>query len=310
MPDGAQVDNPFQIPRMTPDPCQPLRPWEVPAHLDYYVPVDKTEAAFSEFQRQTRSPESLVAHGRLVVVVGGQGCGKTSLINRCTASIHETLVNIGVTPVIADLTTEGMSNQTIPDRMRHVCTILIDQLTLEQRLDNNTLDELTGRIDSPERVYPLLSRALKRHADAGDNLAVVVLLPPSDLVSEIIKYAGLVRPRLLFFAESSYLEAHSGWQSRLPPAPAPPIALAVGILETRDGYVFSEERLRHHGDGRMPRVSEKTMNKLQDYKPSLTIGQLQRLLFGVYEDLLGRDTPVTEVTLEHITEYFFRHGTS
>ncbi|MGH3902813.1 MAG: hypothetical protein ACRDTE_01225 [Pseudonocardiaceae bacterium] len=307
--DGAEIVNPFRIPRMTPNSYQPLRPWDVAEHLDYYVGVDKTEDAFREFELQTRNPESLVADGRLVVVLGGQGCGKTSLIHRCTASVCGTLRTLKVTPVIVNLTREGMLNHAIPARMSDVCSGLIDQLDIDQRLNRSILEELKSRKDSPVDVYSYLSKVLQRQANNGDDLVVVVLLPPSDLVEEIINYARLVRPRLLFFAESSFVNEHSGWQSRLGSSCVPPIRLAVGILEPDDGFLFADTRLEsHRGDGITPSVSEATMDELQKKRPALTIGQLQRLLCGVYGELLKQPTPVPEVTVQHFKDYYFNPG--
>ncbi|HEU0089633.1 MAG TPA: AAA-like domain-containing protein [Pseudonocardiaceae bacterium] len=292
---------------MPPEPCPPLRPWEWDIHLEYYVAVDKTEAAFADFERQTRSPESLTAHGRLVVVLGGEGCGKTSLINRCIASTQKNLKAVGVASIIVDLTVEAKNNQSIAERMRHVCDSLIDQLDVDQRLDKEILEELR-RKESPEKAYSYLSMVLKRIAATDDaDLAVIVLLPPSDdLAEEVVKYSDLVRPRLLFFAESSYLAANRGWQAKLTRSgPAPPIVLTVGILDPRDGYVFARERLsRHHG--KIPMLREDAMNELQDKKPDLAIGQVQRLLFEVYEGVLQQEQPVEEVTMTHITDHILQ----
>jgi hypothetical protein len=309
----GETMNPFALPGMRDNPYQPLRPWKEPAHHDYYVRVDRTEEAYSEFKQRVDGPESLT-HGRLVVVIGGQGCGKSSLVNRCAAWAHSVLRAGGITAEIIDLTMECEDNQSIRDRMTQVCSLITGELALGRRMSRGILSELKARQDSPELLYRYLSGVL--NLAAGEGLALVVLLPPShDLEEEIVRYAGLVHPRLVFFAESSYLEDRGDWRVKLERAtrarPAPPIVLTVGMLQNDDCWRFAHDRLERHDEDRMiPRVSETTMSRVvQARRTAWTIEQLQRLLFGVYGEILQRSAPVTEVTFEDITEYYFSYGT-
>jgi hypothetical protein len=311
---AGRVPNPFLVPGMTANPYQPLRPWDEPEHAGYYVAVDRTGSAFAEFTEKVADPLSLVTYGRLVVVLGGQGCGKTSLVNRCAAWVQTSLADHGVTPMIFDLTRTSRDSQPTPERMSAVCAMIIDQLELDQRLAPPVLAELRSRQRSPDPMYHYLSLALDRLAARGGTpLAAVVLLPPSqELRMEILEYARVVRPRLVFFAESSYLDPQGSWQAGLDRAsPAPPIALTVGGLEPEDGWLYAQARLRGHDGGKpVPIVRRETMDRVvRAPGPSLTIEQLLRLLFGVYDEVLARPAPAAEVTFEDITEYYFRHGT-
>lgn len=309
MPDDAKGGNPFLIPRMTVDqPCLPLCPWKAPDHDNYYVPVDRTEEAYAHFKDHMATPQSIVDYGRLVIADGRQGCGKTSLINRCIACARDRLLEEKVNPVIIDLTRAVRTNQSTAERLKNVCAALIDELELESRLDRNTLDQLSDRAAEPRSAYSFLSRVLDKFFQTDTaNLAVIILLPPSDEpLQEILEYASMVFPRLIFFTESSWLPPD--WQSRLLPSISPrPIVLTVGNLVERDGYRFAQARLgRHHGQGTVPAVSEATMDELQRRSEDLTIAQLQGLLFGVYEDLRTSNPPVTEVTFTHFLEHNFR----
>lgn len=312
----GEIMNPFVLPGMRENPYQPLRPWKEPAHHDYYVRVDRTEEAYSEFTQRIDGPESLT-HGRLVVVIGGQGCGKSSLVNRCAAWVHNVLRADGITPEIIDLTMECADNQSITDRMRHICRLITDELALRRRMNRGTLSELKARQDSPEQLYRYLSGVLD--LAAGTGLALVVLLPPSqDLEEEIVRYAGLVHPRLVFFAESSYLEATGGWRAELDRAtrnrPAPPIVLTVGTLVAGDGSRFAAARLKPPDGGMspgMPDLSQDAMTRWAEARgAAVSVDQMNRMLIGVYQWILKQATPVEEVTYDHIAEYYVTNATA
>ncbi|WP_214411922.1 hypothetical protein [Sphaerisporangium fuscum] len=77
----------------------PLCPWRYRGHWDLYVPVDHTQQAFEEFCEQAADVDELAATGRLVVVSGVEGSGKTALIHRCVYILQRGLAGaLGVDP--------------------------------------------------------------------------------------------------------------------------------------------------------------------------------------------------------------------
>jgi hypothetical protein len=295
--------NPFLLPGWEESPLRPLCPWQHAEHAAYYVDVNHTQDAFLEFVHHMANPAGLVDDGRLVVVTGESGCGKTALINRCASWTIDALDARSLRGIVVDLTREGGQGQrrTIPERMGIVCARLLDELRHRRLLSVDVIADLKESWDQPDRVYPNLGNYL------DDGLVLVVLLPPVDeLVAEVIDYAGFARRRLLFFVESSYLDQDQVRQVQRSQH-IPPVALRVGPLNPGDVRRFIEDRLGRHADnGRYPRISEDTMHRAAG--PLRSIAMLQRILSGVYEDRLRRSVNYTGqdwVSYENITEFFF-----
>lgn len=304
----GQPVNPFRV-------LGPLCPWDDLGHYDYYVSVDRTQRSFDEFTVQLSGDVgSVLKQGRMVITLGDEGCGKSSLNNRCVAWLSNRLTELDITPLIVDLTmlTAGNAPVATVERMRQVCEALIDQLEVDRRLDGGVLAELRSRQEAPDKMYHYLSLVLTRIASSGPNLALLVLLPSADLAPEIVKYVSLVRPRLVFFAESSTLKPDGSWQSGLDRlGKAPPIMLSVGQLGPEDGWRYVEHRLRRHDSTvQVPSLHRETMARVvQPGGPSVTIARLARLLFGVYEAVLASPAPPPEVTFADITNFFYEHST-
>lgn len=68
----------------------PLVPWKQPDHMNQWVDVDHSRDELDRFEEDWPTLGELLdsssGHGRVVVVSGQPGMGKTSLIHRC---IHE-----------------------------------------------------------------------------------------------------------------------------------------------------------------------------------------------------------------------------
>ncbi|MGP4020770.1 hypothetical protein [Saccharopolyspora sp. 5N708] len=299
--------NPYLVPGTTGRPQAPLCPYETNEHEKYYVPVDNTQAAFERFQEEIGDTASLLHEGRLVVATGQQGCGKTSLINRCAAWLAE---HLGYGEIIS-LVDESSASDPIEHRLTLVYECLLADLARLRVLSSDQLQELAELRDRLDLGYRTLSNRL----DALDSgLALIVVLPSSeDLVREIEHYARFARRKILFFAESSYVDyVDRHWAQIRRACRAEPVLLRVGPLDDGDGWLFARARQELHPDaGVYPKVTEETMLRVTTSGYPRSIGQLQTLLHGVYEDLRRRSPEELalrspELSYEEITDYFFR----
>lgn len=301
--------NPYLVPGLEATPNGPLCPFHTPEHERYYVPVDSTKEAFEQFQAQIGDLRGLGDEGRLVVVAGQHGCGKTALINRCATWLRDSLADLDINCEISSLTQECLTNEPIQHRMDHVFQCVVDDLLKREQLsEEDRVRALKERRDGIDIAYRFLSSALD-----SNNVVTIVLLPPSeDLVKEVERYAQYARKSIVFFAESSFVRAiEMSWPAIHSAGRVPPIRLEVGPLRERDGWLFAEARQEYHPNvTTFRKVSEATMRRVTDGW-NTSIGQLQALLFGVYRELnnlLGPEGMVVsdEVTYSEITNYWFK----
>lgn len=297
------IVNPFLVPGLEENPQAPLRPFELPVHEEFYVPVDRTEQAFQEFVEHTRTPAALRDTGRLVVALGPTGCGKTALVNRCVADLVRRLAADGRRARVFDLTREAHLLATIEARVGMVCARLLDDVRAAGLIDDARRDRLRDRMaDDPARVYPALSSMV----EDADRVVLVVLLPPTrELVGELEMYAGWARRGIVFFAETSAEPEYGTVSGRVAAqSQVPPVLLRVGPLRAEDGHLFTRSRLaRHHGTGGLPTVSEQTMREVTG-TGRVSIAGLQKLLFGIYQQFLTMTAPPAELTADRIARYW------
>lgn len=304
--------NPYVVPGLDTRLDGPLCPFRAPEHERYYVPVDNTQRAFEQFQEQMGDLGSLRAEGRLVVVSGQPGCGKTALINRCATWLRDSLDDFDIEGMIFSLDQECLENEAVERRMNHIFKCVMDDLREHQRLsEEDHTAGLKQQRDDLDIAYRYLSNVL------NDNVVAIVLLPPSaELVKEVLAYAKYARASIVFFVESSFAPAIDiSWAGICGASRVPPIRLEVGPLAKQDGWLFAEARQEYHPNARTFRkVSEITMQRVTNGW-STSIGQLQALLSGVYRELnrlLGPEGMAVsgEVTYEEITDYWFRLTTN
>lgn len=271
--------NPYLIPGLESTPYAPLCPHLNDDHHTFYVPVDDTEREFCRFQDTMNSVGWLTERGRLVVVTGQTGCGKTSLINRCAAWLRDELAKAQLTGEIFTLTDSGTPNQTIMLRMDQVVTDLVDNLRDERRgVYTRHIDLLESRIretreiqdtsDRQDRHAAMMDRVyryLLRDALPDDRVAIILLPPSSDLVAEIESYANFARhPRIVFFAETDRVDdLHRMWHTILTNDRTTPILLKVGLLNAGDSWTYALARQgSDSAGGSFPTVSEETMQRV------------------------------------------------
>jgi hypothetical protein len=272
--------NPFCLPD---SPGKLLCPWMYPSHRELYVDLDNSKQAFEEFVHAMGSPTTLSDYGRLALVTGDSGCGKSALVHRCVDWVVEELKRNGLPSMPVDLTRvlHGRPQMEIEKRLSRACDSLFTRLLKQHVLKTEDAEYLRPDRDDPDRVYPLIPEALV------DNRVLIVLLPsPGDLVNEVIRYAALVEPRMLFVVESALFEERNVYEIRNSPgALIQPITMSVGELQPGDAKAFIKDRLTRHSDrGIYPGMTEETMEAVARLLQS--VAQLQRALSGTYGTLL------------------------
>ncbi|PRY37832.1 ATP-binding protein [Umezawaea tangerina] len=296
--------NPFLLPASGGAPLRPLCPWDEPSDADYYVDINHTGEAFTQFQEQMGELASLRGDGRFVLVTGESTCGKTSLINRCAAWLRDRLGVALLRTLIVDLTREGATAaQSVHERMTVICRRLLDELGQERVPDASVITELAERCERPDLFYPYLANNIP------DDVRLVILLPPTDeLIEELVRYATLARRKMVIFAESAYL--NQGQVNDLVAGRGnrdSTIVLGVGQLREGDVRRFVRDRLERHSDsGEYPWMDDETIEKVA--VPLRSIGTVQRILYEVYEDRRRSGLTYSRgdvVTYQDITEFVY-----
>ncbi|WIX88190.1 hypothetical protein [Amycolatopsis sp. DG1A-15b] len=297
---GRTVDNPFAVPKLT-DPKQPLCPWRHPEHRDLYVDLDHTQEAYEEFTQQAATLGSPGEDGKLLLVTGDTGCGKTAVANRCLGWLEKTLADRELKVEIVDAR-PALLGQTLSmtERLTTVCDYVVGQLEGEDFLVPADLNRFVENRAFPARVYPHLGRSLVR------GIVLVILLPSTELAQEVIRYGGWVSKRTLFVVESAHFEdKHLKVIDNELKDYGRLVRIHVGKLKEGDFARFANDRLTRHAQaGEYPLMSEETLHSLEGRL--LSVSQLQIVLHGTYELLKTKPLeygPTTLVTEQHISEF-------
>ncbi|WP_250031072.1 hypothetical protein [Paractinoplanes maris] len=294
--------NPMDIPALRSGMAkQPLNPVEKPELMELFVDIDESRAAFEQFQRDFADPRWL-DHGAIVVAAGREQTGKTALLYRCARWLTQHLGAPGQQVKVLDCTRVELTAVTSIDaRMQEVCTYLKDELFSA----GIVIDERLLAAESPRSLIPRLSKAV-----TPDVVLVIVLPSSDDLVAEITTYAGLVPKRVMLLTETPYLENPDDARVLVERSRAVSSVLGLGLLKGADGDLFyHKRRLLHPDDADVPAPADGTLERIIKARDT-TIGDLQKLIWEVYDDLRRRNDAVPEVTYDHITDYYFRvaHG--
>jgi archaellum biogenesis ATPase FlaH len=308
------VTNPFHIPGLDDNPIKPLCPWDedTPEHEKYYAPIDHTQDAYDRFTESMANPHAVRRNGRLVLVAGQSGCGKTSLMNRCVNWLRAYMkTQHKVRVAIVDLTTASSVTDTVDERMVEVSRRLAQEVTMENLVSADNHAMINQNRESCADLLPLLEKRL------NDKLVLAVLLPPIELLvnadavaREIGEYSRLVRGKIVFFVEVTLADDQV---SRLAAVKAPaarePMILHVQPLKDGDGVVFSDIRLSLHKEsGGFPQMTDDAKKKLSENK-SLSVRSLQKHLYGMYEERRTKNDRYTAsdtVSFQDITDYLYK----
>ena len=298
--------NPFLLPSENVNTHRPLCPWRFHEHVDFYVSVDHTAISFTLFETIVGGDLTPLLRGQTFLVYGHEGCGKTSLIHRCTHRLTRDIQSAGLEHVIIDLTTEAVAGYSVDMRLKHICRRAIDELDMRRILSADERDSLSSRRDDPSNAYPYISYLLK---DKGKVASI--LLPPSEISEEVKAYGGLARDHIFFFCESSYpnvasdCSSHAGMSS-----PKPVIQLNVDVLSIDDGWTFTQDRLSRSNVLGTPSITKATIRKFMkariEGRGRTTIRELQITCLNVFGDAIERRA--SKVEYADFTEYYARNG--
>ncbi|MGW4757281.1 ATP-binding protein [Streptomyces chartreusis] len=297
------MQNPFTIPDRTGADGRPLCPWETSEHEHFYAPVDHTEQAFSDFVSHLQAQHDLANAGKVVLITGPGGSGKTSLMHRCAWEARRFYASLpnAQTAEIVDLTKEGHAGLDSMARARHVCSRLSDELRFRRLFDNAVVDELERRSEDPAKFYPYFSRLL-----SDKNAVSLILLPPSEVVGEVHSYNSYAQGMIVFFCESSY-----GTVSEIDAKPAgmkPIFHVQLGALEEADGWIFVQHRLaRANINGAIyPAIGEAVIREFMQARirgrGNTTVRELQMTCEHVFEVALSSST--SHVAYSDFTQYY------
>ncbi|GII60304.1 hypothetical protein Skr01_03890 [Sphaerisporangium krabiense] len=222
--DGLELENVTDV---------PLCPWRIRGHHLLRVEVDDTEEAFQSFRRRLGGVRDLLEDGRLVVVNGIEGSGKTTLIHRCVDDLQSRIVQaLGRTPddtptgepgdwalrshedrvCIADLSDKASKVAYVNGQ---ICPIAV----INRRIFERVVDALIRRFgpseklralaanerDSPEILYEKLSEEFLQDR----KFFLLVILPSIKLGPRLAhleflrSYVNFTDPRLVFFGETT-----------------------------------------------------------------------------------------------------------
>jgi hypothetical protein len=114
---------------------------------------------------------------------------------------------------------------------------------------------------------------------------LIILLPATEMITEVVRYTSLASSRVLFIIESAHFDNQDASSViQVTEQWAHLIILEVQSLSPGDANRFVRARLECHcAHGTYPRISEEALEELSQF--FRTIGVLQRALYEVYDHL-------------------------
>lgn len=285
-PEAKPKINPFLIPGREDAPMTPLCPWRADEHTNLYITVDNYRPAFEDFQAQFTTPSLLKESSRLALVAGHSGCGKSALRNHCAHWLCEKLADHGMSGEVIDLSREiDLTDREkrvidINKRIAHVSNRLIPRLARLDLIDAGARDTFANA-ETPGEIYGELAAAMENKG--RPEVVLILLLPSSDHLGEVEQYAAMPGPRVVFFAESSFLDSSqlgsigSGNDVEVPAA-----KMTVGPLSAEDIRLFIDTRFAQRtDDGVFPRLDDDVLEQVMATE-GMSVARLQSLMSGLY----------------------------
>lgn len=297
--------NPFVVKNRTSQDSRALCPWTEEDHDDFYAPVDHSQEAFEDYTTSVGSELTPLLEGRLILIKGEAGCGKTSLMHRCA---HWTRQNgkgaNGIHVVIADLTKDNLAGMSADARMNNIYSRIVDEIQFENFIDHARIDSLSAKRQDFAAGFPYLSRVL-----AGEEVLLLVLLPEIELSVDLTNLCHSTKRNIVFFTESSF-PAVTGFTS-FPTQIPPPILLEVGLLTRNDGWKFVESRLRLISPAApLVTIPEEVVNKFMEVRiggrGAMNVRELHLAMAEVYDQALV-DKP-DAISFDDFSQYYLRKG--
>jgi len=295
--------NPFSLPDRR-DPWDALDPLSGdPAQvLKQYVAVDNTEDAFLHFSRTLPRPDELTRRGQLVVAMGMDGGGKSSLINKCAWLAKEKIEAAGHQAVEIDTRTEATVTDSMEARVAQVAESVAFALG---RAGIATIEERDRERLAKEPVW-LYSRLRYMVAE---KVIVLIRLPRTERIEEIVQYAQFSQPQLVFFAELGGKFGESVVRPRVDGSGhRRPILMEVGPLGKGHGAAFVENRFELNELTNTQPVLEPAVVEKMISSRGPSIREFQNFLYLMYERLLSLPKAPEKITWRDVLEAYYQLG--
>jgi hypothetical protein len=306
------MSNPFCVPGYTTDEPGPLNPWKEQSHKDYYVSVDHTEQAFQNFVQNFTS-WNVPSNGAAVLVHGEDGCGKTSLIHRCTAMSSELFDKSSYVVEIVDRSEERLDGYPIIRKCEDVVNAVLRDIRLANNfLPANVLDRLPSLPAQVEendlrRVMDDVAAYLRK------TKRILIIIPPKiELFEELQLYVSVfTRGSLLVIMESNDEGVRQSVE-RLNKNPKSRriLTLGVGPLEPEQGWAFVQARMQIATGGQaVPVFDPKAVNKYMRnrcHHARVSIRELERVCTRLYED--AKTQAKLQIDYSAFCEFWVRYG--
>jgi hypothetical protein len=294
-------NNPFSLPGR-PDPWEPLDPLgdDSAEVLKQYVAVDNTEEAFVQFKGSLPGPPELTRRGQLVVAMGIDGGGKSSLINRCAWEARRQIEDGNLQAVLVDARDQAKVTDQMERRIAQVAEYVA--FALERKGMVTVAEHDRERL----RTEPVELYSRFRYYLEGDSIALV-RLPRTERIEEIVQYAQLSHARLIFFAELGGAFGLEAVRSRLEDTgPRRPIILEVGPLKKGHGAAFVEKRfeLSRHANVD-PKLGPEVVEKMISSRGH-SIREFQKFLYLMYERLGHSPNAPSRITWRYVLEAYYQ----
>ncbi|MFB9536286.1 MULTISPECIES: AAA family ATPase [Streptomyces] len=291
----------------------PLVPWKQPDHMNQWVDVDHSRDELDRFEEDWPSLGELLdsssGHGRVVVVSGQPGMGKTSLIHRC---IHEARRRVAAAapaagnPLVLFAPTAGLDNDgrrisVDPDGRSFAPTRLINARIRREIAKKLLLHEFSeSRVqaiiaeEDPFQAYSEMSDLLIQH-----NALLFVVIPHIRWNDAHLRAAFLrtclspAHPRIVLFVEVSHGAAETPREVTAALSGSAAVThLALRELDSEDIWRFSHSARAADGGphGLVEPDRSSLMAAHDEWKPS-DVRELRKVFHSAANALRGAPHP-------------------
>jgi hypothetical protein len=289
----------------------PLCPWRLEKHLDYYVAVDHSEEAFSQFRTELQRWSGALSR-KAIMISGEDGCGKSSLIHRCVRELKERCREHHEDKVwLVDLLQEPHGHgRTIPQKVKYIMDELVDQMLDAENIfsedDRNFIASAKDDVHAARR----LSRRL-----AKNGAILLLMLPKIELSQEINEYmTNYFREGIVLFLETSELSLSGYCASRFGADSTSPIfRLQVTKIIADDGNRYKNARLLLLSSSlieQVPRFDDQIMEDFMEKRVKgsfgISIKELEMVCEYAFASALQRADG--EVCYADIANYYIENG--
>ena len=284
------MTNHFTLSDATFQSSKALCPWKDEGDEAYFADVDGTQKAFEEYADLAKRQVHF-ANGSFHITVGPEGCGKTSLINRCAAhfrGVNNSASDQEQATIIIDVSKDVPASVAVRDKAEEVWQIVLDDLADHvPTLTKVQVEAITKEGISFSSSLRQLSRCL---ATNGSSLAII--LPSIEIDKEVDAYFDLVKSNVALFAETTD-ERVAEYCSRVYGSKSDATAQVMRLkpLSVDDGRTFVANRLTGRTDD-CPNIDAKVIDQMMAMRvgkgTSTNIRELHLVCEAVYENVLQK----------------------